>query len=790
VNFEEDINAHLNGNGKLKLNRWGDIDADPKTLQTGIPNVFAAGDGVTGPATLIEAIGQAKVASRSCDQYLSGQTIEPPKEEFLSKRDNFKKQLPEEYIGNFEKQLREEMPTLDPKDRFNFHEVELGYADDEVAYQETQRCLECGCPEYFTCDLKTHSTEYGAEQGKFKGEFKEYEVDFRHPFIEIDNNKCILCSRCIRICRDVVGANALGLVNRGFETFVAPSMEEKLQDTNCESCGLCISTCPTGAISENMLFKPGPVKLEPAQTICNYCSIGCEVELQHKNGFVMQTTGKQGIVNKEGNLCRFPKFGYNYINDINRITKPLLKVKGRFEEISFKKAFGLIAEQINLVNPDDNIFFAGARLTNEEMYLIQKLARGGVKTNNVSSFHYLDRGDGFIFDSHKNVPFDQLNGASKIYLLGSEINNDNAVAGFMVNNAQKKFNVPVDLITILEHSKMEHKTEKVLKINSYYHFLKAVNYYLVANGFHNGLFIKDNCEGYQAYKEQLLKDNFMDLISESGVEYMDQIIEFAKEFNNEMNAVIIASEKELCGAGAIELKNLMMITGKLGKTSNGIIMLKEKNNSQGLFDMGVCPKLGIGARPIDNADLQNKMKKVWGVKDLPRTIHESQYTSLEKGLLKNVFIFGEDPLGCTTNKVKVAGWLSVTDFVVVQDYFMTATAEQADLILPASMPFETGGSFTNTQKVIQEFEAVLKSKVSKTTVDQLNELLKIFGLTHKKDPKEIRMELISLLPDDEEKGKLQFKYTHGHICNRMFDYGCDVIVKRFEEQFENALKEN
>ena len=788
VNFLDDINASLSTNGGLKINRWGDIDADPITLQTGIPNVFGAGDGVTGPATLIEAIGQAKVASRSCHQYLSGLPIVPPREEFLSKRDNFKEQVTEDYKDHFAKQLREEMPTMDPKDRLNFKEVELGYANEDVAFKETQRCLECGCSEYFTCDLKKHSTEYGAEQGRFTGEFKEHDVDFRHPFIEIDNNKCILCSRCVRICRDVVGASALGLVNRGFDTYVAPSMGDKLQDTLCESCGMCISTCPTGAITENVLFKPGPVKLEPISTICNYCSIGCEVELHHKNGFVMQTTGKPGLVNKDGNICRFPKFGYNYINDVRRITKPLQKVKGRFEEISFKKAFDLIEEKIKSVKPDDNSFFAGARLTNEEMYLIQKLARGGVKTNNVSSFHYLNRGNGYVFDSFLNVPFEELSGASKIYLLGSEINMDNAVAGFMVNNAKKKYGIPVELITIHEESKMEHKVSHTLQIKSYYHFIKAVNYYLISNGFQNGLFIKDRCEGFEEYKEQLLKENFMDLVKESGVEFMDQIIEFAKGFNLEMNAVIIFSEKEICADSAHEIKNLALITGKLGKTSNGLIALKEKNNSQGLFDMGICPTLGVGSQAILNEGLQKQIKKTWGVEQLPVTINESQYESFEKGKLKNVFIFGEDPLGCAQNKVKVAGWLSVTDFVVVQDYFMTDTAEHADLILPASMPFETGGSFTNTQKVIQEFEAVLGSKVGKTSVDQLNALLKRFGLKSKSSPNEILMEAAGLLPVKQTNDILAFKHTTKNNSGRMFNYGCDVVVKRFEEQFENSLK--
>ena len=136
----------------------------------------------------------------------------------------------------------------------------------------------------------------------------------------------------------------------------------------------------------------------------------------------------------------------------------------------------------------------------------------------------------------------------------------------------------------------------------------------------------------------------------------------------------------------------------------GLMPLKEKNNSQGLFDMGICPKLGVGSQDINDKDLQKKLKKTWKVKELSDTLNECQYDSLEKGVLKNMFIFGEDPLGCAQNKVKVSGWLSVADFVMVQDYFMTDTAKHADLILPASLPFEMGGSFTNTQKVIQEFE--------------------------------------------------------------------------------------
>ncbi|MCF8234563.1 MAG: FAD-dependent oxidoreductase [Bacteroidales bacterium] len=787
VDFLEDVNRNTR-KGELKLNRWGDIDAKAGTLQTSVENIFACGDGVTGPATLIEAIGQARVAARSCDLYLRGKKITPFPEPFISKKDNFKEQLPEDYVGHFNKQAREEMPTLDPKKRKNFKEVELGYKDAEVASHEVQRCLECGCVEFFSCDLQKFSTEYRAEQTKLEGEYKEYEIDFRHPYVEIDNNKCILCGRCVRICKEVVGANALGLVNRGYDTFVAPSMGEKLQDTYCESCGLCISTCPTGAITENVWFKPGPVKTVAETTICNYCSIGCEIDLNHHNGFVSRVTGSKGKVNKEGNLCRYPKFGYKYLNDNSRITKPWLKEGGKFKEISFKKAFELIAEKIKAVKPDENAFFAGSRMTNEELYNIQKLARAGAGTNNVSSFHYLNRGKGYVNNSTGNVPFNQLNKASKIYLLGSEINRDNAVAGFFINKAIHKNKIPLELVTTLDKSEMEHKVDATLKIKSYYHFVKAVNYYLVANNFQNDMFLKDRCEDYETYKEALLKENFGELVEKSGVRYMDQIIEFAKHYNKEMNAVIVFSEKEVSSNTSIELFNLALITGKLGKTASGLISLKEKNNSQGLFDMGICPSIGTGGQDITAEEFVEKLKKKWDVKEISSKVNESLYDMLEKGAFKNLFILGEDPMGTTENKVQVSGWLSIADFVVVQDYFMTGTAKRADLVLPASMPIEIGGSFTNTQKVIQEFEPRLPSGLTKNSLEQITAVMKQLSLKagHKID--EIRQEAFSLLGKSKEKAYC-LTYTDNDNYFRMFQSGCDVVNARFDEEFEHALED-
>lgn len=791
INFLNDINENVDDKKyQLKANRWGDIDCDRSTLQTAVPSIFAAGDGVTGPATIIEAIAQAKIAARSCHQYLSGQPVTPAPFEFISRKDNFKKQVSEDYVGKYVRLLREEMPTLPSSERVNFLEVELGYANEQVAKNETQRCLECGCTEYFTCDLKKYATQYQADQKKYEGEFKEFEVNFSHPYIEIDNNKCILCSRCIRICREVVGANALGLVNRGFDTYVAPAMGDRLQDTTCESCGLCISTCPTGAITENVKFKPGPVELDTVDTICNYCSLGCGISLHHKNGYVMKVTGKPSLINPNGNICRYPKFGYQYFNSKDRITKPLLKKNGKFKEITYQEAFRLIHDKIKEQSPEANAFYGGARLTNEELYLIQKLARAAAKTGNVNSFHFLHGDDGYIMNSLANAPFEELRMASRIYVVGAELNIDNAVAGFMVNHARVMRNVPVELISEHPDSTMSHKVDRIHYVKSYYHFIKAANYYLLSKGLENRMFINDNCENFEEYRQKLLAENYEELIKRSGICCREHLETFAEEYNAEMNAIIIYSEKETGPNTSYELFNLAMITGKLNKTANGLIALKEKNNTHGVLDMGVCSSLGVGSIPITDSHLRNKMKEVWNVEDIPEMPEIRHLEQLERGQIKNMFIFGEDPIGCAFNREVVEKWFSNAGFIMVSDYFMSETAKKADLILPASFPTESGGTFTNTQRVIQEFEAVFEPKVELLTHEQLIGILKEFGINGLNDLHDVAVEAFSLLPAPDNIERYYFTYTeHESKLNRMFDHGADYIVKIFDDEFKAAFSE-
>ncbi len=782
VDFLDDINSNAD-DGQLEVNRWGDIVADPDTLQTGIPSVFAAGDGVTGPATIIEAVAQAKVAAGSCHKYLSGHPVEPEKPEFLSRKDNFRQVTASMVEGRYKREFRQEMPVLPPEKRMDFDEVEMGYQGEEVALKETTRCMECGCSELYTCELKKMSDEYGAVQKKYPGIFQEHEPDHSHPYIELDNNKCILCSRCVRICAEVVGANALGLVNRGFSTYVAPALGESLTETRCESCGLCISACPTGAITENVTFKPAPVKWDTASTICNYCSVGCELNIHHKSGFVLRVTGGRGEINSDGNICRYGKFGYRYINDRNRITLPMLKENGNFVPVSFEEAFDLIAGKIKSVRPDENAFFGGARLSNEELYLLQKLARAGAGTPNIGNFHYLGRGNGYGSLSIRSTPYDQLGGASRIYLFGAELSTGNPVPGYTVNMLRRVKGIPVELITDNESSLMRHKADRVIHTGSYYHFVKALNYYYLEKGLENALFIRDNCSGFEKYKAELLREDFRTLFELSGFSTMDSFTEFAEQFNREMNAIVLFQEKELSANTCLELMNLAMITGKLGKRSSGLIPLREKNNSQGLFDMGVFPSVLPGSVPAGDKKRPGDIAGIRGAGRLPVTGNPDLYGLLENGALKNLFVFGEDPAGCATDKSKVEKWFSTPEFIVVQDYFISETASFADIVLPSSLPFETGGTYSNTGKVIQQYEKFTGPAECCPGWKQLVSVLQRLGEDRINSLDDVRNEMFTILSRSGYPGELELKVTQYDNQKRLFDYGCDHLVRRFDHEF-------
>lgn len=776
VEFLNDVNSCFNEN-LLELDKWGNIKTNPKTFETSIQGIFAIGDCVTGPATIIEAIAHAKTASKHCHSFLTGESVET-KIDFLSKKNNFRDFKKNDFVGKFLIKPRNEMPVLDKENRKNFDEVELGYTNEELVKNETSRCLECGCSAFYFCELKKLASQYNANQSMYKGEFNEYEVDFSHPLIEFDQNKCILCGKCIRICKEIVGAEALGFVKRGFNTYVAPSMELPLNETKCESCGMCITVCPTAAISENKTFKPLALQNEKFTTNCNFCSLACSLEVQYVNNFIYDVNGFKGLTNYDTSICGKGKFGYNIFNKKERITQPLFKENNQFNPITWQHALEIIIEKLKKSNADETAFFTGSGLTNEELYLINKLMKTAVQSNNISSFNYLENEDVYLSNTDFNIPITEIKSSDYIVFFGSEINEENPVVGFEANKAKNTNNAIIEVITTLENSKMKAKYNNNLKILDYYFFIKAANYYIVNNNLYNKD-LQTNTNRFTEYKKELLKSDFSLMLKKAGVNEKE-IQNFINNFLNHEKSVLIFSENNLSVSASQEVLHFAKLISHY-QNKKGIIALKNNFNSVGLNKLGISKKQS-------NLNFNNKLKKLWNIAELPKNNNLSVKEEMLNGNVKNLFIFQEDPLGCSTDKEQTSKLFNNKDFILVQDYFLTPTAMKADLVLPAEFNFEKNGSIFNTFNQKISFNKKINSKIEVSNLELFNKIFESFGLKIYENIEELNKEIDILLNTGNDN--FSFITNLDSSSTPKYKYSCNSLYKLLDDEIFGKLKTN
>jgi predicted molibdopterin-dependent oxidoreductase YjgC len=246
------------------------------------------------------------------------------------------------------------------------------------------------CHKNGECRLQDYAYYYGVKFGAFEGERHQYPLENDNPFIVRDMNKCILCGKCVRVCKEIQGNNAIDFTFRGFETKIGPAMDAKLSDiniSNCVFCGNCVAVCPVGALTEKSMIGMGRRwEMKKVTTTCPYCGVGCTFDLNVKNGKVVGVTSINGEVNGRF-LCVKGRFGYGFIHHPDRLKTPLIKKNGKFVEASWNEAIGLITERMNAIKekngPDAVGILSSARCTNEENYLLNKLARAVIGTNNI-----------------------------------------------------------------------------------------------------------------------------------------------------------------------------------------------------------------------------------------------------------------------------------------------------------------------------------------------------------------------------------------------------------------------
>ena len=237
--------------------------------------------------------------------------------------------------------------------------------------------LDClTCEKSGACSLQDYCYKYGVSETDYVGEGKEYAVEESNPFYERDMNKCILCGKCARVCHEINGAGAIDYAFRGFTSTISPAFGEPVENSPCVFCGMCTDICPVGALTPKLSKGKGRVwEINKVKTICPYCGTGCAIDLHVKGNEIVGASGnREGLANK-GHVCVKGHYGWDFVHSPDRLTKPLIKKDGKFEEASWDEALSLVADKFKAAGAEGLAGLSSARCTNEDNYLFQKLLR-------------------------------------------------------------------------------------------------------------------------------------------------------------------------------------------------------------------------------------------------------------------------------------------------------------------------------------------------------------------------------------------------------------------------------
>ena len=580
-------------------------------------------------------------------------------------------------------------------------------------------CDKCGA-----CSLQEYAYEYGVRESSFKEPARHVvrpqEAD---PFVERDLSKCILCGRCVRICDEVESAFAIDWIYRGFETQVSTAFGKSLKDTPCEFCGQCISTCPVGALSEATALPARTWETKKTLTTCAYCGCGCTLELHTKDNRIVRVASPVGVGTNNGNLCVKGRFGYDFVNSPDRLTKPLIKKDGKFVEATWQEAIKTVADKLGGIKAkhgaDAIAGLASAKCTNEENFVFQKFMRAAVGTNNVDHCARLCHastvaGLAIAFGSGAmSNSIDDLEGTDAILVIGSNTTEAHPVIGMSLLKAVRQNGAKLIVI--------DPREIKLTKFADIWLAQKPGTDVAVLNGLMNvilseGLvdeaFIAERTEDYAELKK-ILPAYTPEKVEEITGIPADDLRRAARLYAGAATAAIIYSmgiTQHTTGVdNVLTIANLAMMTGNIGKPGCGVNPLRGQNNVQGACDMGALPNVYSGYQKIDDDAARAKFSDAWGVpmpEGIGLTVVEVMNAAAD-GKVKGLYIMGENPMLSDPDVGHVEEALENLEFLVVQDIFLTETAALADVVLPGVTFAERDGTFTSTERRVQRIRRAI-----------------------------------------------------------------------------------
>lgn len=580
----------------------------------------------------------------------------------------------------------------------------------------------------------------GVETSRFAARTDAPDTDTSHPAIDVDMARCILCTNCVRACREVQHNAVIGIAGRGKDARIVFDQGDTLAASTCVACGECVQACPTGALLPKAL---GAAKaLEPVKqtqeihSLCPYCGVGCQVSYHIKDDNILFATGRDGPANR-GRLCVKGRFGFDYARHPDRLTRPLVRKDGvakdvsildddplsQFREASWEEALDRAAAGLELALEAHGgsalAGFGSAKGSNEEAYLFQKLMRTGLKSNNVdhctrlchaSSVAALMEGIG---SSAVTAPFTDAEKADVIVVIGARPTQNHPVAATYIKDAQCR---GAKLIVMDPRGQaLSRHADYMLRFTpgADVALLNAILYVIVDERLADMDYIAEFVEGFEAFAEHILAYSPEKMAPKCGID-ADTIRDVARTFAHAEKAMIFWGMGVAQHAHGTDnarcLIALALLTGNVGREGTGLHPLRGQNNVQGASDAGLIPMVLPDYTNLGDDQGRKRFEDAWGQAIDPEpglTVVEIMNAALARDI-RAMYIVGENPAMSDPDLNKTRRALVALDHLIVQDIFLTETAAFADVVLPATSFYEKTGTFTNSNRQVQLGRKVLE----------------------------------------------------------------------------------
>jgi formate dehydrogenase major subunit len=567
-------------------------------------------------------------------------------------------------------------------------------------------------------------------QPRFVGR-KQPVADLSHYAMAVNLDACIQCTRCVRACREEQGNDVIGFAFRGDQSKIVFDLDDPMGSSTCVACGECVQACPTGALAPARGAALVEVE-KKVRSVCPFCGVGCQLEFNVKDNHIVYVEGADGPSN-HGRLCVKGRYGFDYVHNRQRLTKPLIRKPGVpksadlmmdpgnplefFREASWEEALDLAASKLKEIRDsgggDALAGFGSAKGSNEEAYLFQKLVRTGFGGNNVdhctrfchaSSVTALLEGIGSGAVSN---PVSDVLKAEVIFLIGSNPTVNHPVAASWIKNAARR-GATLIIADPRRSPDLSRYAKYFLQFNpgADVSLLNAMLHTIITEGLVDKAFIEDRTSGFDALVQNVKGYSPEKMEAVCGIP-AQTIKEVARLYAKSKASMILwgmgVSQHVHGTDNARCLIALALSTGQIGRPGTGLHPLRGQNNVQGASDVGLIPMVYPDYQSVTNSKVQAQFEELWGTELSPKTglTATEIMDAADAGQIRGMYLMGENPAMSDPDANHVRHALAKLDWFVVQEIFLTETAYFADVILPATAWPEKDGTVTNTDRMVQ-----------------------------------------------------------------------------------------